>query len=228
VTLTTGRGPLGPEPGGRFDPPLPTPVVYVEPFLRRVRAVLGERTVVDTEGALLVHRPGQPPSFALPPADVDGVASEEEPAAPGYVKVPWTAVDAWFEEEEQFHGHYPRNPFHRVDCLRANRRLRVELGGIVLVDTSDVIAVHETSLAPKLYVDRSAVRCDLLVPSTTTSWCNYKGRASYWSAIVDGVTTLDVAWSYDAPLAESAPLAGKLAFDPSKATVAEEVVPWPR
>jgi uncharacterized protein (DUF427 family) len=227
VTLTTGRGPLGSDPGGRFDPALPGPVLYVEPFLRRVRAVLGDRTVVDTERALLVHRPGHPPSFALPAADVHGVPTEDEAAAPGHVKVPWDAVDAWFEEEERFHGHYPRNPYHRVDCLRAVRRLRVELGGVVLVDTTDTIAVHETSLAPKLYVDRAAVRVDLLVPSPTTSWCNYKGRASYWSAVIEGTTTADVAWSYEAPLAESLPIAGMLSFDPTLATVSEDVVPWP-
>jgi uncharacterized protein (DUF427 family) len=228
VTLTTGRGPFGPDPGGWSEPPSPAPEVYVEPFLRRVRAVVGDRTVVDTERALLVHRRGKPPSFALPPADVHGVASEDEPAAPGFVRVPWTSVDAWFEEEEQYRGHYPRNPYHRVDCLRAVRRLRVELGGVVLVDTTDTIAVHETSLAPKLYVERSAVRVDLLVPSPTTSWCNYKGTASYWSAVIDGATTADVAWSYDDPLAESAPIAGLLSFDPTKATVTEDVVPWPR
>ena len=38
--------------------------------------------------------------------------------APGYVTVAWDAVDAWFEEDEEIFGH-PRNPYHRVDCLRS-------------------------------------------------------------------------------------------------------------
>jgi len=48
----------------------PPGVVYVEPHRRRVQAVHDERVVVDTERALLVHRPGQTLTFAFPPDDV--------------------------------------------------------------------------------------------------------------------------------------------------------------
>jgi uncharacterized protein (DUF427 family) len=224
VSLTTGRGPLGPDPAGRFSAPLPDRVVYVEPYLRRIRAVLGDKTVIDTEGALLVHRPGRAPSFAFPPADVGGIANEPEPAADGYVTVAWDLPDAWLEEDEPLHGH-PRNPYHRVDSLPTSRRLRVEVGGEVLVDTTDTVFVAETSLAPKLYVHRDHVRMDLLEPSDTTTYCPYKGTASYWSARVGGEMVADVAWSYEDPLPESLPLAGLLSFDPARATVDAQLPP---
>ena len=54
-----------------------------------------------------------------------GVPAAARSRAPGYVTVEWDDVDAWFEEDEQVFGH-PRNPYHRVDCLRSGRRLRVE------------------------------------------------------------------------------------------------------
>jgi uncharacterized protein (DUF427 family) len=222
VSLTTGSGPLSPAPAGRFSQPVPKGVVYVEPFPRRVHGVVGRRTVVDSEAVLLVHRPGRPPSYAFPAGDVDGVAAEPEPQAPGHVTVAWDAVDAWFEEAEQVHGH-PRNPYHRVDCVRTSRRLRVEAAGAVLVDTDDTTGVYETSLAPKLYVGRDAVRIDLLVPSPTTSYCPYKGTASWWSAVVDGVVVEDVAWSYEAPLPESLPVRGLLSFDPVRAHVTTDL-----
>ena len=44
---------------------------------------------------------------------------------------------------------------------------------------------------------------DLLTPSPSTSWCSYKGHATWWNAEVDGATFADVAWSYEEPLAES-------------------------
>ena len=83
------------------------------------------RTVIDTERALLVHRPGLPPTLALPAGDVGGVEAREEDAAAGHVSVAPGAVDAWYEEDELLQGH-PRNPYHRVDCLRSSRHLRAE------------------------------------------------------------------------------------------------------
>ncbi|MET0390441.1 MAG: DUF427 domain-containing protein [Polyangiales bacterium] len=227
MSLTTGRGPLSQNPAGHFEPPVPANAVYVEPFLRRVRALAGDRTVIDSERVLLVHRAGQPPGYAFPEADVQlsDVAGAAEPAAPGYVQVPWDAVTAWFEEEEQVFGH-PRNPYHRVDCVRARRRLRVEVAGSVLVDTTDVIGVYETSRAAQLYVRREAVRMDLLVKSQTVSYCPYKGEASYWSAAVGGTVVPDVAWSYETPLPESAPIAGLLAFYPERTSLVQDVLTW--
>jgi uncharacterized protein (DUF427 family) len=224
VSLTSGRGPLGPRPAGRFSPPVPPGTVYVEPFRRRVRAEAGGRTVVDCERALLVHRPGAPPSFAFPAADVQVPAAEPEPEAPGYVRVSWDAVDAWYEEDEQVFMH-PRNPYHRVDCVRTRRRLRVEVAGTSLVDTDETLGVYETALEPRLYVGREHIRMDLLVPSPTTTYCPYKGTASYWTAMVGDVTVADVAWSYDDPLPESLTLGGMLSFDEARATVSAALPP---
>jgi uncharacterized protein (DUF427 family) len=224
VSLTTGKGPLGPRPAGRFSAPLPAGVVYVEPFPRRVRGVRGGRTVVDSERACLVHRPGRPPTYAFPAGDVEAgaVVAEPDEHAPGHLAVAWDAVDAWYEEEERVNGH-PRNPYHRVDCVRTTRHLRVEVGGVALVDTTDTLGVYETALAPRLYVHPDAVHAGVLVPSTTTSYCPYKGTASWWSATVQGVTVADVAWSYEDPLPESLPIRGLLSFDEAVVTLVADL-----
>jgi uncharacterized protein (DUF427 family) len=226
VSLTTGRGPLSGDPLGRFSAPVPSPIVYVEPYPRRVRARIGGRTVIDTERAKLVHRPGSPPAYSFPADDVPPGLGTPDPHVAGHVAVAWTSVDTWFEESVALTDqHYPKNPYHRVDCLPTNRRLRVELGGLVLADTTETMAVFETALRPCLYVAKAAVRMDLLTPSRSTAWCSYKGRATWWNATIDGVTTLDVAWSYEEPLAESAPLRGLLGFDERQATVVAEFGP---
>ena len=218
MSLTSGRGPLSKNPAGRFVPPIASDSVYVEPFRRRVRGITGGRTVVDSERVLLIHRAGAPPAYAFPAADVAEVPSEAEPAAPGHVQVAWDAVEEWFEEEELVRLH-ARNPYHRVDCLRTNRRLRVEVGGGVLVDTTDTVAVYETALEPRLYVGPEHVRAGTLVKSATTTFCPYKGAATYWTAELDGSRVEDVAWSYDDPFPEAERVRGLLSFDADRVTV---------
>lgn len=222
MSLSTGRGPLSAQPAGRFTAPVPAEVAYIEPFRRRVRGVKNGQTLIDSERVLLVHRPGRPPDYAFPADEVHGVHAEPEPDTPGYVTVPWDAVDAWFEEAEEVHGH-PRNPYHRIDILRSERMLRVDVGPTLLVDTRDTLVVYETALDPKLYVDRRHVRMDALEPSATETYCPYKGTASYWSYRFGDDTVADVAWSYEDPLPESAPLRGLLSFDAARVTLRHDL-----
>jgi uncharacterized protein (DUF427 family) len=222
VTLTSARGPLGSDPAGRFSPPIAPGTVYVEPHPRRVQALVGERAVLDTERVVLVHRPQQPPTYGFPAEVVGELPHEPVPEAPGYVQVPWDAVDAWVEEGRRL-VHYPPNPYHRIDCRPTRRRLHVAVAGTTLVDTDDTIILFETALEPKLYVPRSAVRIDLLRTTDTTTYCNYKGHATYWSATIDGVVADDVAWSYEDTYPESTPIQGWLSFDPERADVTAEL-----
>jgi uncharacterized protein (DUF427 family) len=218
MSLVAGCGPLGPDRAGWFSAPVADPIVYVEPHRRRVQALRGGRCVIDTENALMVHRAGAPLSYAFPVGETADLPTEPEEAAPGYVRVPWDAVDTWLEEGRTL-VHYPPNPYHRVDCRPTRRRLRVEVDGSVLVDTDDTVIVFETALAPRLYAAPEHVRTDLLRPTATSSYCNYKGYATYWAAAaVD-----DVAWSYDDPLPETQSIKGYFSFDPERAVVTAEL-----
>jgi uncharacterized protein (DUF427 family) len=222
MTLVAGRGPLSTDPAGRFSAPVPADVVYIEPHPRRVQAFRDERLVIDTERALMVHRQGHPLSYAFPADVVGDLPSEPEPEAPGYVHVPWDAVDTWLEEGRRL-VHYPPNPYHRVDCRPTKRHLRVSVDGTTLVDTDNTVIVFETALEPRLYVDPSLVRTDLLRRSGTSSYCNYKGYATYWSAILDNTEVEDVAWSYEDPLPETLPINGFLSFDATRVDVVAEL-----
>jgi uncharacterized protein (DUF427 family) len=222
MTLTSARGPLGNDPAGWFSAPLPPDIVFVEPHPRRIEARVDGRTVIDTERALMVHRAGWPPRYAFPPEAVAELPNEPAEEALGFAYVAWDAVDEWFEEGRKL-VHYPPNPYHRVDYHPTSRRLRVEVAGTVLVDTTDTVIVFETALAPKLYVDRAAVRTDLLRRSGTTTYCNYKGHSTYWSAVIGDSVVEDVAWSYENPLPESAPIQGMISFDADRAEVLAEL-----
>ena len=218
MSLVTGRGPLSKDPAGWFTPPVAAGTVYVEPHPRRVQAMNAGRAVIDTERALLVHRPDRPLSYAFPVDEIGDLPGEPVAEAPGYVQVPWDAVEAWVEEGRRL-VHYPPNPYHRVDCRPTDRALRVVVGDEILVDTTDTTIVFETALAPRLYVDPSLVNTDLLQLSPTTSYCNYKGYATYWSL---GAVS-DVAWTYEDPLPETLPIRGYFSFDPDKTAVTADL-----
>jgi uncharacterized protein (DUF427 family) len=178
--------------------------------------------VLDTEAAWLVHRPQCPPTYAFPRGVVGDLPHEPVAEAPGFVQVPWDAADEWIEEGRRL-VHYPPNPYHRVDCRPTQRRLRVEAASEVLVDTTDTVILFETALEPKLYAPRSAVRTDLLERSATRTYCNYKGHATYWSAVIGDTVIADVAWSYEDPYPESLAIQGWFSFEPTQVDVAAEL-----
>ena len=122
---------------------------------------------------------------------------------------------------------HPRNPYHRVDCVPTSRRLRVVAEGVVLVDSTTTIGVYETSLPPRLYVSRVQLPADVLTPSPTTTYCPYKGTATYWSAEIGGERLADVAWSYDAPNAECWAIRSHVCFDETKVSVQTDLPAWP-
>jgi uncharacterized protein (DUF427 family) len=224
MTLVAGRGPLSSDPAGRFSPPVPAEVVYIEPHPRRVQAFLDGRLVIDTERVLMVHRRGRPLSYAFRADEVGDLPTEPEPEAPGFVHVSWDAVDTWMEEGRKL-VHYPPNPYHRVDCRPTKRCLRVSVARTTLVDTEDTVIVFETALEPRLYAHPSHVRTDLLRRTDTSTYCNYKGFATYWSAVLGDTVIDDVAWSYEDPPPESLPIKGFLSFDATRVDVDAELPP---
>ena len=108
---------------------------------------------------------------------------------------------------------HPRDPYTRVDALRSNRRVRVELDGVVLADSASPVMVFETGLPTRYYVNRTDVRFEHLVPSGTVTSCPYKGMTSgYWSVRAGGTVHKDLAWAYDFPTRQLLPIAGLVAF----------------
>jgi uncharacterized protein (DUF427 family) len=129
----------------------------------------------------------------------------------GSVRFEWDALD-WFEEDEPIIGH-PRNPYVRVDALRSHRHIRVELDGVVLAETPSRVLVFETGLPTRYYIDRTDVAFAHLETNSTESVCPYKGITSqYWAVRIGDRVYPDLAWTYDYPLREVAPIAGMIAF----------------
>jgi uncharacterized protein (DUF427 family) len=72
VTLTVGTGPFGHRPAGTFDFELPRTkgLIYFEDSPRRIRAMLGGETVVDSRHAKLLHEHRLLPVYYFPEEEV--------------------------------------------------------------------------------------------------------------------------------------------------------------
>ena len=128
------------------------------------------------------------------------------------VRFDWDGLDAWYEEDEEVFVH-PRNPYARVDALRSDRTVRVELEGVLLAESSSPVMVFETGLPTRYYLDRTAVSFEHLVASETVTSCPYKGTTSgYWSVRIGDALHADLAWAYDFPTRQLLPIAGLIAF----------------
>jgi uncharacterized protein (DUF427 family) len=127
------------------------------------------------------------------------------------IRLDWDSMDAWFEEDEQVFTH-PRDPYTRVDILPSSRRVRVEVDGVAVAESTSPRLLFETGLPVRYYLPKTHVRLDLLIPTDTVTHCPYKGQAEWWSVRVGEDVHDDLAWSYSTPLPESQKIAGLIAF----------------
>ncbi len=135
----------------------------------------------------------------------------ERPDLKDYVAFYWDKMDAWFEEDDEVFVH-PRDPYHRVDVLNSSRHVKVVVGGEVVAETTRPRLLFETGLPTRYYIPKVDVRLDLLTPTSTSTRCPYKGKASYWTVNVGGKEFTDIVWSYPAPIPECPKIENLLCF----------------
>jgi len=174
---------------------------------------LVDAPVLDPSSPFLAHSsPGRPLTVRLPEGDLVGAAfAADDPDLAGYVVLDWSAFTRWFEEDEEVTGH-PRDPFDRIDCCRSSRHVVVARDGVTLADSRRSTLLFETPLPTRYYLPREDVAMELLVPSALRSVCAYKGNARYWSAELGGRLVRDIAWSYEDPRHDAAPVRDLIAF----------------
>lgn len=195
------------------DEDLDAALVPAPPEHGEREAATAGRPVLDPSVGFAAHTcDGEPLSLELDGAVLAGVGFRPASAdLAGYVILDFAAFDEWLEEDEPIVGH-PRDPFSRIDIRRGSSRVRVEVDGQVLADSTSPLLLFETGLPTRFYLPAEDVRLDLFTPSTTRTTCAYKGHASYWSVDVGGRTYADLAWTYERPLPGTSEIAGHVTF----------------
>jgi uncharacterized protein (DUF427 family) len=94
----------------------------------------------------------------------------------------------------------------------------VELGGIQVADTKRALRVLETSHPPVYYVPFDDVVPGVLEPvgPGRLTFCEFKGVASYWTAVAGRQHSPEAGWSYPDPSPGYEALRGHIAFYPER------------
>ena len=122
---------------------------------------------------------------------------------------------------------YPRPP--RLEPTDKN--IQIIFNGVVIADTNHAYRVLETSHPPVYYLPPADIKMEYLTPATGTSWCEWKGPASYYTLTVGDKQVRNVAWYYPRPTPGFAPIKNHVAFyaAPMDAcfVAGERVIPQP-
>jgi uncharacterized protein (DUF427 family) len=116
-------------------------------------------------------------------------------------------------------------PDHPITIEPNPKRVRVIFNGRIVAETSGALTLRETSLKPVHYIPRADAAMELFVRSAHATYCPYKGDAAYYSLAVDGRTSENAVWTYEAPYPAVAAIKDHLAFYPHRIDRIEEVAP---
>ncbi|WP_296605469.1 DUF427 domain-containing protein [Nocardioides sp.] len=103
---------------------------------------------------------------------------------------------------------------HPITITPTTGRVVVTVGERMVADTGAALTLQEADYPPVQYVPLGDVDAEVLERSDHTTYCPYKGDASYYSLVADGQTHDNAVWAYEVPYDAVAPIAGHVAFYP--------------
>ncbi len=112
-------------------------------------------------------------------------------------------------------------PQHPITIEPAATRVTVKTGDTPVAETTAALALREAGYPTVYYVPLADVR-PVLQPSDSTTYCPYKGEASYYSIVTPEGELADVAWSYVTPYPAVSSIAGYVAFYANRVDVVAE------
>jgi uncharacterized protein (DUF427 family) len=110
-------------------------------------------------------------------------------------------------------------PDHPITIEATPKRFVVQANGRVVAESTATLTLSEAGYPPVQYFPMIDVDESLLRPSPTSTYCPYKGDATYYSIVGSGGDIEDALWTYVDPYPEVRAIAGYLAFYPDQAEV---------
>ena len=110
---------------------------------------------------------------------------------------------------------------HPITIEPAGHRIIVRVGDKVVADTTAALTLNEAGYRPVHYIPINDVEQTMLRSSPTSTYCPYKGDASYYSIAGPDGDIEDAIWTYEHPYAAVEVIAGHLAFYADRVEITE-------
>ena len=107
-------------------------------------------------------------------------------------------------------------PDHPIQIDASPSRVVVKVGGKIIADTRDALTLRETSYPPVQHFPPRDVDMAALARSQHTTYCPYKGDASYYSIPAGGDRAINAVWTYETPFEAMAQIKDYIAFYPER------------
>ena len=114
-------------------------------------------------------------------------------------------------------------PDHPITIEPNAHRIVVQLGDRVIADTTRALTLREASYPAVQYIPRGDVDMSLLERTAHSTYCPFKGDASYFSIPSGGERSANAIWTYEAPFDAVAQIKDHLAFYPDRIDAIEEL-----
>jgi uncharacterized protein (DUF427 family) len=108
---------------------------------------------------------------------------------------------------------------HPITVEPTGKHVTVRVNGAVVAETDAALTLQESTYPAVQYIPLADVVGSALHRSESTTYCPYKGEASYYHVTAAGDTVDDAIWTYEQPYPAVAPIAGHVAFYAEKADV---------
>ena len=92
----------------------------------------------------------------------------------------------------------------------------VTVGGRVVADSRNALALREAAYPPVWYIPRGDADMTQFERSAHSSYCPYKGEASYFGLPAGGARAENAVWTYETPHPAVAAIKDHLAFYPDR------------
>jgi uncharacterized protein (DUF427 family) len=107
-------------------------------------------------------------------------------------------------------------PDHPIAIESNPDRVIIRSGGKVIADTRKALSLREASYPAVQYIPRCDVHMELLARSDHTTYCPYKGDASYFTVTQGGERAVNAVWTYEDPYQAVAEIKDHVAFYPDR------------
>ena len=103
-------------------------------------------------------------------------------------------------------------PDHPIVVTPSGDHVVVRSGETTIADSHSTLVLREADYPPVRYVPIADVDRSRLAASELTTYCPYKGEASYYSITADAERGANAVWFYDDPHSAVAEIKGYVAF----------------